>query len=332
MASLLIYILILLVIAAVIILVSIYRYNRHLDKVTKGEVHDTHSSIPEPRTTAGVSYKVVLMVIVIMTFIGVSTVNGIVSSMQARMNNLESDMRNLYSQMYQMQEDLKKQSSHIENFTYTMGDVNLDTCKVPIDSELMLKEYTDDTIVSFVVGGKTYDMNYEGNGIYTLSIERDLFDDDYDAQVVIKEPGRNFTEYVDYPSSLYYDYLPMPNFNCSFSSGNRLGKMEVEGNYTLLMGNTDDIESMQVTYVSNGEDLKTIDITTEAINGETIYVDKGLEVNHDLTMRFEIVTKSGFKIVEQQMMVFEEVNYPYDYEYTRIYDSTGNLIWEDFYR
>lgn len=192
MASLLIYVILLIIVAAVIIFISIYRYNRHLDKVTKGEVHDTHSSIPEPRTTAGVSYKIVLMVIVIMTFIGVSTVSGIVSSMQARMNNLDSDMRNLYNQMYQMQEDLKKQSSHIADFTYTIGDVNLDTYRVKIDNELTLKEYTDDTTVKFAVGGRTYDMDYAGNGIYTLSIERNIFEEDFEAQIIIKEPGKNY--------------------------------------------------------------------------------------------------------------------------------------------
>lgn len=332
MASLLIYVILLIIVAAVIIFISIYRYNRHLDKVTKGEVHDTHSSIPEPRTTAGVSYKIVLMVIVIMTFIGVSTVSGIVSSMQTRMNNLDSDMRNLYNQMYQMQEDLKKQSSHIADFTYNIGDVNLDTYMVKIDNELTLKEYTDDTTVKFAVGGRTYDMYYAGNGIYTLSIERNIFEEDFEAQIIIKEPGRNYAEFVDYPSSLYYDYFPMPNFSCSFSSRTKIGKMEIEGNYTMVMDNTDDIESMLVTYVSNGVDIKTIDITSEAINGETIYIDKGLEVKRDLTMRFEIVTKSGFKIVDQQIMVYEENDFPYDYEYRRIYDSNGNLLWEDDFK
>ena len=332
MASLLIYVILLLLFAAVIIFISIYRYNRHLDKVTKGEVHDTHSSIPEPRTTAGVSYKVVLIVIVIMTFIGVSTISGITSSMQARMNDLDSDMRNLYNQMYQMQEDLKKQSSHIANFTYTIGDVDLDTYKVTIDNELMLKEYTDDTIVKLKIGGRIYNMDYEGNGIYTLTIERGIFEEDFEAQVVIEEPGRNYAEFVDYPSSLYYDYLPMPMFNCSFSSRTKIGKMEVEGSYTMIMDNTDDIESVQVTYVSNGQDLKTVDITTEALNQETICIDKGLEVKRDLTMRFEIVTRSGFKIVDQQIMVYEESDFPYDYEYRRVYDSNGNLIWEDDFR
>jgi hypothetical protein len=332
MASLMIYIIALLIIVALIIFVIIFRYNRHLDKVAKGEVHDTHSSIPEPRTAAGVSYKIVLMVIVIMTFIGVSTVSGIVSSMQSRMNNLEYDNRNLNILINQMQEDIKKQSSHVEEFTYNLGDADLGTYTVPVDTKLVLKEYTEDTDVALVAGGNTYEMNNDGNGIYSLRIDRSIFDDDYEARIVIKEPGRNYSEYVDFPSSLYYDYFPMPNLNCSFSYYSRLGKMVTEGNYTMLMGDNDDIESVTATYICDGQDIKSVDITDETFNQETIYLDKDLDVKRDLSIRFTIVTKSGFRIEQQQMMIYEDANYPDDYEYCRIYDPNGKLLWEDDFK
>ena len=332
MAALMIYIIALIIIAALIIFVIIFRYNRHLDKVAKGEVHDTHSSIPEPRTAAGVSYKIVLMVIVIMTFIGVSTVSRIVSTMQSKMNNLEYNNRNLNILINQLQEDIKQQSSRIEDFTYNMGDANFDTYTVPIDTKLMLKEYTDDTDVVLVAGGNSYDMNNDGNGMYSVRVDRNIFDEDYESRIVIKEPGRNYSEYVDFPSSLYYDYFPMPSMNCSFSYYSRLGKMVTEGNYTMLMGNNDDIESVTATYVCDGQDIKSVDITDETFNQETIYLDKDLDVKRDLSIRFTIVTKSGFRIEQQQMVIYEDFDYPDDYEYCRIYDPNGKLLWEDDFK
>ena len=35
-----------------IVIISVIAYNKRLDKITNGEVHDTHSRIPEPGTTA----------------------------------------------------------------------------------------------------------------------------------------------------------------------------------------------------------------------------------------------------------------------------------------
>ena len=42
-----------LVLAAVIVGVSLVLYNKHLDKVARGEEHDTHSPLPEPGATVG---------------------------------------------------------------------------------------------------------------------------------------------------------------------------------------------------------------------------------------------------------------------------------------
>ena len=45
--------------ALVIIGVIIFAYNKRLDKVVKGEVHDIHSNIPEPKTAISTTYQAV---------------------------------------------------------------------------------------------------------------------------------------------------------------------------------------------------------------------------------------------------------------------------------
>jgi len=95
MMSVFAYIIIMTLIAAVIIVVSIVAYNKRLDKVTRGEVHDTHSAIPEPRSTAGVIYKTVLIILAILIYIGLSTASGIISGLENRVSSLDSSVQGL---------------------------------------------------------------------------------------------------------------------------------------------------------------------------------------------------------------------------------------------
>lgn len=332
MTSFIFILLILLALAAVIILVSILIYNRHLDKVTKGEAHDTHSAIPEPRTAAGVSYKAVLMIILIMTFIGVSTVSGIVGTLQGEMNNLESDMSILQNQLYQIQETIDKNSSRIEYFTYNMGDLNLNDNTVVVGAEVLLKEYADETTVQLIVEDDVYELSDKGNGLFCADITRSLFDDGYESKLIIKEPGRNYTEIVDFPACLVYEYLPMPSYECSFSLNEKIGRTHVDGEYKPVIYNVEDVESVTVTYITDGKEIETLDVTQETLNGMTIQVDMDIPAGGDFTFRIEVMTKSGFRIAEQTLMVYSNPDYSDDYEYSRVYDNNGNLLWEDDFK
>ena len=44
------------------------------------------------------------------------------------------------------------------------------------------------------------------------------------------------------------------------------------------------------------------------------------------------MTKSGFRIAEQTLMVYSNPDYSDDYEYSRVYDNNGNLLWEDDFK
>ena len=58
MTNLAISIFVMIAIASVIVVISLIAYNRRLDRIARGEVHGTHNAIPEPGTTAGITYKV----------------------------------------------------------------------------------------------------------------------------------------------------------------------------------------------------------------------------------------------------------------------------------
>ena len=91
------------------------------------------------------------------------------------------------------------------------------------------------------------------------------------------------------------------------------------------------IESVTITYISNGEELETKDITQGALNGEAFTIELELANQEDLAFRTEIVTKDGFRFEEMSLMIFPAKEYPNGYEYQRIYDSDGNILYECLY-
>ena len=58
-------------------------------------------------------------------------------------------------------------------------------------------------------------------------------------------------------------------------------------------------------------------------------LEKDLEIGSDLTFRLEIVTKSGFCIQEQTVMIYDTAYESELVEYERVTDAAGNLLWEN---
>ena len=95
MSSLIIYIIIVLVLAAVIVALSVYAYNRRLDRIARGEERDTHSAVPEPRTTVSVLYRTILMGVVIVSLLTVSALSGKINALQSSLNELRSNQNSM---------------------------------------------------------------------------------------------------------------------------------------------------------------------------------------------------------------------------------------------
>jgi outer membrane murein-binding lipoprotein Lpp len=327
MASLALYIGIMIIIAAIAIGISVIAYNRHLDKVTKGEVHDTHSPIPEPRSTTGIVYKIILMVIVILIYFSVGTMSGTISNMNHRINQLENDVRTLTYKVEDLSYELEMKDRMISSFEYEVSDPVDDM--VNVDLKLWIREYTDDTTVTMDIAGRNIELEGNGNGLFTCNFSVSIFENCSLPMVSITGNGKTVGETIEFPDYLFWDYIPFPMMTCQFESKPGLTGMKTSGSYSYDMYPGDNIESVTVTYLSEGRELKTMDITSQAISNETITLDSGLDIGDDLTFRVEIVTKNGYRVVEQHLMIFEAKDYPEDYEYERIYDMDGNLLWEN---
>jgi cell division protein FtsL len=330
MASILWIIILMMLVAVIIIVISIIAYNKHLDKVTKGEVHDTHSAIPEPRSTASVIYKIVLMIIVILSYLGISTANGMIGGLQTRIGELDSEVNGLRFEISNLRSQIEDRDRLIRNFEYEVSDPENNL--VDVTFKLWLKEFTDSTSVSIDIAGKDVALSNAGSGMYTGSVTLSLFDHCQVPVVSIKNGELIENETVDFPEELFWDYIPTPMFSCNFDGIDTIGgKMKYKGEYWLDFSFPEKIESVTITYISNGEELETKDITQGALNGEAFTIELELANQEDLAFRTEIVTKDGFRFEEMSLMIFPAKEYPNGYEYQRIYDSDGNILYECLY-
>ena len=326
MAGILWIIILMLIIAVIIIAVSIITYNKHLDKVTKGEVHDTHSSIPEPRSTASVIYKIILMVVVVLSYLGISTLNGMIGSMQTRIGQLDAEVNGLNYQIENLKTELENRDKLVSSFEYEISDPKDGIVDVSMD--VYLREFTEDTTVSLSVAGHEANLEKASDGHYKGTVSVGLFEDCSYPHIYITQDGRTTGEDFDFPQELFWDYIPYPCLDCRFDLTERPGKDKYTGEYTMQMDRLSNLESITVTYISQGKELLTKDITEETFNHETITLEEGLDIENELMFRFEILTKDGYRYEELKFMIFQAKEYPVGTEYERVYDSAGNMVYE----
>ena len=62
--------------------------------------------------------------------------------------------------------------------------------------------------------------------------------------------------------------------------------------------------------------------------GQEIELEKGLALEKDLTLRVELVSKNGFKTVQQTVIIYATEFDFENAEYFKVYDTNGQLVWE----
>ena len=325
------FIILLLIVAAVIILISIVAYNRRLDRITSGELHDTHSSIPEPGTTVGATYRIVLMVVVVLSFLGISTVKGTIDSMQNTINNLRNEQSMLSREIGSLRAQIEESGKRTASVSWDILDKDLTAFTAEITYTAALKQYTENTAAALDLNGKSIPLERSASGTYTARFTIDLSETFEDPQICITEDGKTIRESVEFPDNLLWKLLPFPEVSSSMSSGVRKGKLEYEGSYTVFTGHPEDVASASVTYLTGGKEIRTMDITQEVLDEKTITLDKGMELENDLVLRFEIVTRTGLRIVRSQIMMYKVSENPYEdekWDFLRVLDKDGNTVWD----
>ncbi len=323
-----IYLLIVLALAGVIIALSVQAYNRRLDRVVRGEERDTHSSVPEPRTTVSVLYRTILMGVVVVSLMTVNALSGKINTLQSALNELRSTQNSLNWELNDLRQQLER-DERVELFSWELLDVDMESLKANVRFFVRLREYGEDTAVALVLNGAELPFAGDPGAELRADAQLDLFGCWDQAGLRVSEGGRTYMKTVDMPGYLFWEYLPMPSMESRFTSRHRLGKNTCKGEYRLILDRTEDIQSVTVTYLTGGRELKTLDITAQALAGEQIALEKGMEITGDLTFRLEIVTKAGFRIQEQSVMIYDAADERDLVEYERILGPEGELLWEE---
>lgn len=329
------------IVAVLIVVISIIVYNRRLDKITKGELHDTHNPVPEPKTTAGVLYKIILIVIAGATFISVSTVSGMLISIKNSIGDLENTQNGLNYELDSLKAMLEEQSTNIASSDWTFKNIDYDTMTTDIDYTVSLKTFADDTEVILSVNGGSTPLQKDAQtpGTYNGTLTAGFFDSLMNAKLIIKTAGISTTEMTDLAESLAWDFFPFPAMSSHFTSDRGSnGRIKYDGAYTLILpddnsenknSNMPGIKNVTVTYLTSGRELKTIDITKEALSGEEISLEQGLDVDGYLAGRFEITLDNGYHLIDNTIMVFESGIDTQGLSETYITDPDGNRVWEN---
>ena len=327
MRAISLFLIIILLVGLAAVLIGVMAYKRRVSRIENGEVRGTHTSIPAPATTVSAVYKIVLMIIVVIGLINMSAMRGEINSLRNDINN----MRSMEYEIYELKSIIAQNNSRLLNYSYEFGDVNYDNKTGELKLSATLKEFTEDTKVTVEAGVNEFELKKGSGGTYTATVNYGLFEPYSAAEICIKEGDKTTVETVDFPSPIFYEYLPVPNVGTTMTARTSFGKVKYDGEFYIVANHLEDIESASLTYMTSNRDLQTIDITEDMRNGTMITVVKGLPVDDDLTSRIEIITKTGFKIIEQSIMIYGEDSENDTKQFTEIQDSNGHTLWKAEY-
>lgn len=299
--------------------------------MTKGELHDTHNPIPEPKTTAGAAYRVILIVTAVAALFGIGSLRASLSGLQNTVNSMKSHQQQLTHEICELRSQLDYGSRRVSGISWEYLGIDTAARTADIRVEVTLQSYRPDTAVTLVLNGSEFPLEPDSAGTYRRDLTAGLFAENAPARILVTEDGTTVSKDADLPDALFREVLPTVSLGCSLSSGYSFGKLKYEGSYTVYTSHTDDIESASATYISHGRDLKTLDITDAVLNEEEITLDGKLTLDRDLTVRIELMTKSGFRIAEQTVLIYDASAEPDSAEGTEVYDLDGNLLWGEHY-
>lgn len=329
MSGITIFIIIMFIIAIIVVISGSLAYNKRLEKVTSGELRDTHSRIPEPGTTAGITYKTVLIALAIITVMSVSSVIGLMHSLNNNVNSLKSQLHNVDMDLMELQRRVEEGDRLVYNLNWEITGQDLEKQTTDLKFSLDLKQYSNDTKVTLVLGDYEISLAETAPGTFSGQVTASLFERYEQIKACIKEGNVTKVETMDFYQDLFGDVLPIAQLDCSLTTKDSFKTTKCSGWFRLSYDLPEKIEKVTVTYFVDGKEYKTIDATTEAKECKQIDLDKNVTIERDLTILVETLSTGGYKTAKKSVLVYRtNSNYVED-DYERIYDASGNLVWEN---
>lgn len=324
------YLLIIMLAGAAVAAVGILIYNRRASKIAKGEVRDRHSVIPAPQTTVNAVYKIVLMIVVVLALLNTSALHSRVYDLQTGINNLRSSEYELSM----IREMIEKSTKRILYSSVEYSGLNASERTGKMLIKLGLSEYSENTKVALSFNKETVPFQEISPGNYEAAFTVDLFQTYTEPMLHIVQDGVTFAEpaYDLLPETVFWDFLPMPTVQSEMSFRQLWGNVRYEGGYYIWAGHPEEIEKVQVTYLIGGKEIASRDVTGETLNHEIITLEQGtleqgLKVDENLVIRIEVLTKSGFRIIDEELMLGASDSTGAE-GLVQIQDLSGKVLWE----
>ena len=314
--------LLIIALAGVVLFVLVRAYNRHLDRVVRGEERGTHSSLPDPASAADGIYKAVLAGICAALAIMTGALGGQISSLNSEVGGLRSEIRSLRQEL----EEKEEESSLVQDVSFEVRDPNYKKMTARVSYKVLLKQYSEDTSLTLRLDDQEIPLEPQGSGTYGTDFKLGLFDRFEEEVLAITEDGITRTEDPWCAFTPFWDLLPLPSlvYSPSHSLFSKYG-----GSFLVDTEFPEEIQEASLTYMTEGKDLQTVDITEKARSQEYIDLEKGLKIGNDLTARIRLVTESGLVITDQSVLIHRDGTDLDALESLRIEDQEGKILWEE---
>lgn len=258
---------IIVLIILILVLVLIYRhfYKRRINRILNGEIRDVHTSLP--------SLSGVLMVIlIIVQFALLINANNRISELQDMVLSMDDDvtrdLNSIYYKINNIKELIESEDDIVESFNYEFGEINTETNTIMVDFFCVLKEYSEDTILTIHFMGKDVQFENQGAG-FVAETEIPLFEFISDENCYISASTNGIIttqEITDVPYG--YDIienilLMIKMWDEQYYMEYNNDRLEVKGKF-FVNGTSDYSDIYLVTYI-NGEEIERMEMTsTEA--------------------------------------------------------------------
>ena len=309
--------------AGIVLFVLVRAYNRHLDKVVRGEERGIHSSLPDPASAADGIYKAVLAGICAALAIMTGALGGQISSLYSEVSGLRSEIRSLRQELEEKEEEGE---SLVQNVSFEVRDPNYKKMTARASYRVLLKQYSEDTALTLRLDDREILLEPLEGGAYEADFKLGIFDRFDEEVLTITEKGVSRTEDPWCAFTPFWDLVPVPSlvYSPSHSLFSKYG-----GSVLVETECPEEIKEASLTCMTEGRDLQTVDITEAVRSQEYIDLEKGLKIGNDLTARICLVTESGLVITDQSVLIHRDGTDLDALEFLRIEDQEGNLLWED---
>lgn len=275
--------------------------------------------------------------------------------MDNRLQNLDSQIANQYNMLSSevgsiysnVDAALTKQASILDSYDYQVGQINTADLTVPVTFRIFPKEYSENTAATLWMDEQSFHMQQSGNA-FTVTVSIPVVNNGYLFTVSFKDRGLTRTETLNIYSDFLREAIPngFANFEGQVASDMEDGAHILNFNGSVHMElynyypSENPVKSAKLCVSAGDKILYKTDVSVDDIlNAAPIEITEKLEIpaNTECQLYIELADNYGlcYRFISYSIEVDENGEPKESAEAaaltTNIYDSTGKLLFENYY-